>query len=56
MKKLFGLAIALVGGTVLLYSGYCYFIAQSTVFGVHALFPALGGIAALTGGLIVRSE
>ena len=56
MKKLFGTTIAIIGGGLLLYSAYAYFIAGTTVFGVHALYPALGGVALATGGLIMRSD
>lgn len=56
MRKLFATILAIVGGIALLYSGYCYFVAGTTVFGVHALYPGLGSIAVLTGGLIMRAE
>jgi hypothetical protein len=56
MRKLFSLVLALFGSATVLYAAYAYFVAHIAVFGFHAMYPALLGIAVATVGFIIRGE
>lgn len=60
MRKFVGLPLAVVGGVVICLSAV-YLLAPkqargNTIFGYDPIYAGLGGVAALTGGLLLRNE
>jgi len=56
MRKFASIVFALLGSATVLYAGYAYFVVHTPVFGFHAMYPALLGIAVATVAFIVRGE
>lgn len=56
MKKFFGMVVAIAGVILTGWAAYCIMIAGGQIYGYHAMYPGLLGLAMLTGGIIVCQE
>ncbi len=56
MKRFFGLLLAVGGAAIILVAGSSLLLTGQSIYGYHAMYPGLLGIALLTFGLILRQD